>query len=209
MSEAVRRRALEPFFTTRPTGQGNGLGLSQTYGFVRQSGGAMRIERRPGRGTVVEMLLPRAVVARNLPPLDLKADIVAWAVRSTPGLETLLVVEDEPDVLEIAAASLRADGFQVICAPDATHALAALRANPLISLIFTDIVMPGINGVALAEEARRLRPGIPIVFASGYSDEAITGQLPKGAMFLQKPYRIASVTKLIHSALAETQLSEA
>ena len=208
MSEAVRRRALEPFFTTRPTGQGSGLGLSQSYGFVRQSGGAMRIESRPGRGTVVELLLPRAVAARSLPPLDRQPDLAAIA-RSVSSLETLLVVEDEPEVLEIAAASLRANGFTVICAADATQALAALQENPLISLIFTDIVMPGINGVALAEAARRLRPGIPVVFASGYSDETITGQLPEGAMFLQKPYRIASVTKLIHSALAETQLSEA
>lgn len=208
MSEAVRGRALEPFFTTRPTGQGSGLGLSQSYGFVRQSGGAMRIESRPGRGTVVELLLPRAVAARSLPPLDRKPDLAAIA-RSGSSLETLLVVEDEPEVLEIAAASLRADGFAVICAADAAQALAALQANPMISLIFTDIVMPGINGVALAEAARRLRPGIPVVFASGYSNEAITGQLPKGAMFLQKPYRIASVTKLIHSALAATQLSEA
>ena len=208
MSDEVRRRALEPFFTTRPTGQGSGLGLSQAYGFVRQSGGAMRIESRPGHGTVVEMLLPRAAAAHRLPPLDLGPNLAAVA-RSVSSLETLLVVEDEPEVLEITAASLRANGFEVICAPDATYALAALKANPLISLIFTDIVMPGINGVALAEEARRLRPGIPVVFASGYSDETITGQLPKGAMFLQKPYRIASVTKLIHSALSETQLSEA
>ena len=207
MSDVVRRRALEPFFTTRPIGQGTGLGLSQTYGFVRQSGGAMRIESRAGHGTVVEMLLPRALAAQSLPPLDLKPDI-AVAARPMPGLETLLVVEDEPEVLEIAASSLRANGFEVICAPNAALALAALKANPLISLIFTDTVMPGINGAALAEEARRPRPGSPVVFASGYSDETITSQLPKGAMFLQKPYRIASVTKLIHSALAETQLSE-
>ena len=208
MSDEVCRRALEPFFTTRPTGQGSGLGLSQAYGFVRQSGGAMRIESRPGHGTIVEMLLPRAAAAHRLPPLDLGPDLAAVA-RSVSSLETLLVVEDEPEVLEIAAASLRANGFEVICAPDATCALAALKANPLIALIFTDIVMPGINGVALAEEARRLRPGIPVVFASGYSDETISGQLPKGAMFLQKPYRIASVTKLIHTALSEKQLSEA
>jgi PAS domain S-box-containing protein len=212
MSEAVRRQALEPFFTTKPVGQGTGLGLSQTYGFVRQSGGAMRIESRPGRGTTVEMLLPRGAAMHDpqpaLPrPPDARSSKAS--VRSSSGVRTLLVVEDEPEVLEIVASSLRDNGFEVICAPDAAHALAVLRANPLISLIFTDIVMPGINGVALAEEARRLRPGIPVVFASGYSDEAITEQLPKGSIFLQKPYRIASVTKLINIALAETQLSVA
>ena len=213
MSDEVRRRALEPFFTTKPIGQGTGLGLSQTYGFVRQSGGAMRIDSRPGRGTTVAMLLPRAmlpafgVVSHSpVPGLKSGASNLAAAVQS---LETLLVVEDEPEVLEIVGASLRASGYEVICAADATIALAALKTNPLISLIFTDIVMPGINGVALAEEARRLRPGIPVVFASGYSDETITDQLPKGAVFLQKPYRMASVTKLIHTALAEKQLSDA
>ncbi len=205
MSEEVRRRALEPFFTTKPVGKGTGLGLSQTYGFVRQSGGAMRIDSRPGRGTVVEMLLPRAVAMHGVLPLSL-ADGASQA-GARPSLETLLVVEDEPELLEIVSSSLSDSGYEVISAPDATHALAALKANPLISLIFTDIVMPGINGVALAEEARRMRPGIPVVYASGYSDETITEQLPKGAVFLQKPYRIATVTKLIQTALATTQLS--
>lgn len=226
MSDEVCRRALEPFFTTRPIGQGTGLGLSQTYGFVRQSGGAMRIESRPGHGTVVAMLLPRTMLLPAVPgllpaipgllpvaatdiDLPLSLTSVQRPARHASPLETLLVVEDEPEVLEIVGASLRASGYEVICAADATLALDALKTNPLISLIFTDIVMPGINGVALAEEARRMRPGIPVVFASGYSDETITDQLPKGAVFLQKPYRMASVTRLINTALAEKQLSDA
>jgi DNA-binding NtrC family response regulator len=94
----------------------------------------------------------------------------------------------------------------VICASDATLALAALRETPDIALIFTDIVMPGMDGVTLAEAAWGMRPGIPVVFASGYSDETISEQLPKGAMFLQKPYRIASVTRLIQAALVARRL---
>ena len=221
MSEEIRKRALEPFFTTKPIGEGTGLGLSQTYGFVRQSGGTMRIESHPGRGTVVEMLLPRAIAPQNLLPLSLQPQDGA-AADDRPGierskdspsaeqgvasLETLLIVEDEPQVLEIIAASLRMSGYVVICASDATLALAALRESPEIALIFTDIVMPGMDGVALAEAAWRIRPGIPVVFASGYSDEAVREKLPKGAMFLQKPYRIASVTRLIQAALTARRL---
>ena len=208
MSEEVRARALEPFFTTKPLGEGTGLGLSQTYGFVRQSGGAMRIRSRPGVGTIVELLLPRAKCSQAALPHSLqpqRQDPLSRANRDA-AQETLLIVEDEAEVLEIVAASLRADGYAVVGATDGHAALAALRSNPKISLIFTDIVMPGINGVTLAEEARRLRPGIPVVFASGYSDETVSEQLPKGAVFLQKPYRIGSVTKLIGTALAAQRM---
>ncbi len=207
MSEDVRRRALEPFFTTKPLGQGTGLGLSQTYGFVRQSGGTMRIESRPGRGTTVEMLLPRAIVSAV--PIALRAEPQATAPTRPMGRGTLLVVEDEPELLAITAESLRASGYAVICAGDAAAGILALKSDPSISLIFTDIVMPGISGVALAEEAWRLRPGIPVVFASGYSDETVADQLPKDAVFLQKPYRVTRVVKLIQAALNAGQLSAA
>ena len=205
MSEDVCKRALEPFFTTRPIGKGTGLGLSQTYGFVRQSGGAMRIESRPGIGTLVELLLPRALAANPAIPSSLQP-AAAVSAGAHAALETLLVVEDEPELLEVASASLRANGYAVVCAADGYAALAALRSDPRIALIFTDIVMPGINGVTLAEEAQRIRPGIPVLFASGYSDETITEQLPKGAVFLQKPYRIASVSSLIGTALAARRI---
>ena len=205
MSDDVRSRALDPFFTTKPTGQGSGLGLSQTYGFVRQSHGAMRIESVPGRGSTVEILLPRA--ARDSAASF--ADPVPTALVDDPrpaalGRELLLVVEDEPAVLEIAASSLRESGFRVVVAADAQAALSELAANPEVALVFTDIVMPGQTGVALAAEVWKIRPGLPVIFASGYSEEALAHQLPPDACFIKKPYRISAVIAAIRSALAES-----
>jgi PAS domain S-box-containing protein len=208
MSDEIRRRALEPFFTTKEVGRGSGLGLSQTYGFVRQSGGAMRIESTPGRGTTVEMLLPRA----HAMPLE-AGNIIPLANRFPSAGEhsgtTLLVVEDEPAVLDIAASTLRDSGFRVIAASDAAGALAALEATPDIALVFTDIVMPGKSGVALAREIWRVRPGMKVIFASGYSEESLTAQLPVGAWFVKKPYKISAVVTLIQDALNEPGLVQA
>ena len=203
MSEDISARALEPFFTTRPTGRGTGLGLSQTYGFVRQSDGAMRIESAVGRGTTVEILLPRApyaVFEQDIAP------VVALGAQMLPtvtGGDLLLVVEDEAAVLDVAASSLRESGFEVVTAADAEEALRALAAHPEVALVFTDIVMPGRTGVALAGELWKIRPGLPIIFASGYSEETLTRQLPPDARFIKKPYRISAVVASIQGALAE------
>ena len=200
MSDDVCSRALEPFFTTRAVGKGSGLGLSQTYGFVRQSGGAMRIESRIGEGTLVEMLLPLASRAPEISGEARTRQVLG------AGGETLLVVEDEPAVLEIAASSLRESGFAVVGASDAASALALLAATPDVSLVFTDIVMPGQSGVALASEIWKVRPDMKVVFASGYSEETLTRELPLGAKFIKKPYKISAVVALIRACLTEAVL---
>ena len=204
--DGVCSRALDPFFTTKAVGQGSGLGLSQTYGFVRQSGGAMRIESRVGQGTLVEMMLPRADA-----PATREEERPAGGEPPpvVPGGETLLVVEDEPAVLEIATSSLRESGFAVVGAPDAASALAALAATPEVSLVFTDIVMPGQSGVTLAGEIWKLRPDMPVVFASGYSEETLTRELPAGARFIKKPYKISAVVALIRASLTRVAIPEA
>ena len=205
MSEEVRRRALEPFFTTKAVGKGSGLGLSQTYGFVCQSDGAMRIDSRPGRGTSVEILLPRTARAGSV-----SVGAASLGGRTaTNGGETLLVVEDEPAVLEIATSCLRESGFEVISAIDGPSALTALADAPQVALVFTDIVMPGQSGVALAGEIWKMRPGMPVVFASGYSEETIGKQLPFGAKFIKKPYKVSAVTALIRASLIESGMVEA
>ncbi len=198
MSDEVRSRAFEPFFTTRSVGKGSGLGLSQTYGFVHQSGGAMRIESQVGAGTLVEMALPRAPG----PPSSMSDTTPIQSEFRSTG-ETLLVVEDEPAVLEIAAVSLRESGFAVVSASDAASALAALAVTPDVALVFTDIVMPGQSGIALANEIWKIKPGMPVVFASGYSEETLTRELPPGAKFVKKPYKISHVVDLIRASLTQ------
>lgn len=213
MGDNTRRRALEPFFTTRPFGDGTGLGLSQTYGFVSQSGGAMTIASEIGKGTRIELFLPRTSAVPGLAEPAVTPISGADPMRNPksrvafPRQQRILVVEDEPNLLAITAESLRAGGYAVVCAADGTIALDALAADQSIALIFTDIVMPGITGVALAEQALLIRPGIPVIFASGYSEAAIIEQIPKDAPFLKKPYRISQVTSLIQAALPENQLT--
>ncbi len=202
MSEEVRSRALEPFFTTKPVGKGSGLGLSQTYGFVCQSDGAMRIDSAPGRGTVVELLLPRVIEPQAAADGGTAAGVGVRPMPEWSGGRTVLVVEDEAAVLEVTASTLRDSGYAVIGAADAASALRALDAAPHVALVFTDIVMPGQSGVEMAAEMWARRPALPIVFASGYSEASLTRQLPAGAKFIKKPYKISAVIAMIESALA-------
>jgi two-component sensor histidine kinase len=172
MPEEVRQRAFEPFFTTKPVGQGSGLGLSQTYGFARQSGGTVRIESALGEGTSVTIFLPRAIedtVTETRPPAPSQPN------PSSIGALTVLVVEDEDTLREVVVAALTESGYRVIAASSGDAALALMTSangvGPDVDVVFTDIVMPGsLNGVAMALELRRMRPLLPVVFATGYSD---------------------------------------
>jgi PAS domain S-box-containing protein len=168
MEPEILRRAIEPFFTTKEVGRGSGLGLSMVYGFVKQSGGHIDIASVPGKGTVVRIYLPIAQGAVTKPP------IAVLAGRSAPpgewrGKEVILVVEDQSDVRALAATLLQDMGYVVHQAVDGVAALDIVQSGERIDLIFTDVVMPRMGGVALADQARALRPGIRILFTSGHA----------------------------------------
>jgi PAS domain S-box-containing protein len=179
MAAETLERATEPFFTTKGAGRGSGLGLSMVYGFVRQSGGGLRIESAPGSGTRVILYLP---TARDRP----QALPAAAAPHASGRGESVLVVEDDADVRGIACAFLRSAGFRVVAAADAAQALALLDGGEPVDLLFTDLMLgPGMDGHALAREARLRRPQLAVLLASG--DEARAG-IPTGFSLLRKPY---------------------
>lgn len=183
MPEAVRRRALEPFFTTKPTGKGSGLGLAMVYGFVKQSGGDLVIRSHPDDGTRVEMFFPRASETTVFP-------IRRQEAAASGGEEHIMVVEDDPHVRRNVVRQLEALGYRVTQAENAEKALKGMPDD--VSLLLTDIVMPGkLNGHDLAAEASKTRPDLRILFTSGYSEDTLLkeGRIPPNVQLLSKPYR--------------------
>ncbi|QFU15869.1 hybrid sensor histidine kinase/response regulator [Microvirga thermotolerans] len=178
-------RAFEPFFTTKEVGKGTGLGLSMVYGFVKQSGGHIEIDTALGKGTTVVMLLP----AQESDEERQEETTDEREIRETAG--TVLIVEDEPEVLEIASEIFDSLGYEVLTATDAIAALDVLKGDAHIDVLFSDVVMPrGMSGLELAKETRRLRPDVKILLASGYPVSTLPTQgLPEGASFISKPYR--------------------
>lgn len=186
MTHDTIARAFEPFFTTKEAGKGSGLGLSMVFGFVKQSGGHVRIYSEPGEGTAVKLYFPRAA----LPATETRPKPAAR--HAVGGTETILVVEDEALVRDHVVAQLRALGYRVLAAKDGPDALALLAEGGAVDLLFTDVVMPGgMGGRALAERASLLRPGLKVLFTSGYTENSIMhqGRLPPGVDLLNKPYR--------------------
>ena len=188
-------RVFEPFFTTKPEGQGTGLGLSMVYGFVKQSGGHVKIYSEPGHGTTVRIYLPRARQQE-----DVETPIAAGP--ATGGTETVLVVEDDADVRSTVVDMLLELGYRVLQARDAQGALAIVESGIPIDLIFTDVVMPGsLRSPELARKARQRLPNVAVLFTSGYTENAIVhgGRLDEGTDLLSKPYsRDALARKLRH-----------
>jgi CheY-like chemotaxis protein len=188
MSDEVKEHAFEPFFTTKGVGAGTGLGLSMVYGFVKQSGGHIQLYSEAGHGTTIRIYLPWVKIdASAVTQSQAKAE-----KRDTlpGGAERVLVVEDDPRVRRVAVARLIATGYEVVEAGDAHAALDLLRNNPDISLLFTDIVMPGgMTGDELAKEARILRPDLKILFTSGYTEPTLGGrEFVVSGSWLKKPY---------------------
>jgi PAS domain S-box-containing protein len=191
MTAETKARAIEPFFTTKAPGKGSGLGLSQVYGFVRQSNGQIEVDSAIGSGTTVRIFLPK--LAGN----DTAAE---GSVEPIPRAGTVLITEDDPDVLAIAVETLRALGYEVYSAANASEALTILRRGIPIDVLFSDIVMPGgMNGIELAREARRLRPGIRVLLSSGYSRLGI--QPEDGMKFIPKPYQMPELARQLEAMI--------
>ncbi len=184
MDEATAAQVFEPFFTTKGVGKGTGLGLSQVYGFAQSAGGFVEIQSAPSKGTTILLYLPRSLAspASEAAPAPALAD---------GGRQVILVVEDDTDVMNAAAESLRDFGFQVLTARDGDEALQMLQGGDGIDLLFSDIAMPGkLNGVQLAREAARIRPGIKVLLTSGYAGPLLEGHgLTGDQPILGKPYR--------------------
>jgi signal transduction histidine kinase/DNA-binding response OmpR family regulator len=180
MAADMLERVFEPFFTTKEVGKGSGLGLSQVYGFVRQSGGHVSLESTPGEGSRFRLYLaPSADVAAPTP-----APAPAMAV--VGGAEKILAVEDDPAVLGLTVEMLKGLGYTVVTAPNAAKAMKVLRAHPDVDLIFSDMVMPGgVSGLQLARQARKLRPDVHVLLTSGFVGEpGCTNEFP----LINKPY---------------------
>ena len=192
MPTDVAERAFEPFFTTKPLGHGTGLGLSQVYGFVRQSGGVVRLESAPGRGTAVRVCLPQH------PRADLVEDAGAAPapVEAGPG-QAVLLVDDEDVAREAAAERLRDLGYRVLEAADGPAALHLLDGGARVDMLVTDVGLPnGMNGRQVAEAVRERRPGIPLLFITGYAGT----DLPLGSEVIDKPFDLDTLARRVQAA---------
>jgi CheY-like chemotaxis protein len=185
MTEEVRRNIFEPFFTTKELGKGTGLGLATVYGIVRQSGGWIEVESEPGRGSAFRIYLRRldaGVAAEEAKPA---------AANASRGDETVLIVEDQPAVRGLAKAILERHGYHVLEAANGAEAQAAFAGHGgRIDLLLTDVVMPGMDGRALSEQLRKLRPNLRVILMSGYAEDVIAhrGAPESGSAYIQKPF---------------------
>jgi two-component system NtrC family sensor kinase len=203
MSREVRERAFEPFFTTKPTGMGTGLGLSMVYGFIKQSNGHIKIYSEPGEGTTIKLYFPRIGEQRGLPDWS-DERTSARPAPSPRGSEAILLVEDDEEVRKFAVETLREQGYTIHAAPDAASALQLLEAESGISMLFTDVVLPGgMNGRQLADEARRRRPKLKVLYATGYTRNAIIhqGRLDAEVELLTKPFTAEALTRKVRQIL--------
>jgi len=197
MSKEVLAHAFEPFFTTKDVGKGTGLGLSMVYGFVKQTGGHIKIYSEVGEGTSVKLYLPRS----SLPLADMTR--AATALPRGRG-ETILAVEDDDMVRDHVAAELKALGYNVLTAHSGADALQVLRSDTKIDLLFSDVVMPGgMSGPQLAEQALHLRPALRVLYTSGYTENTVIhqGRVDPGVQLLNKPYRRQELAAKLRAAL--------
>lgn len=203
MSDAVKARVFEPFFTTKDIGKGSGLGLAQVYGFAKQSGGRVTIDSVEGQGTTINLVLPRSRQAEAEQHTGARE-----ARASAPGPdESILLVEDDPEVAMLVEDMLHSIGYEVIRATSAKAALGALANGRRIDLVFSDVMMPGgTNGIELAREVRRRRADLPVLLTSGFAESALREAADLGIPVLRKPYGIeelrVAVREQLRSAVA-------
>ncbi len=197
---AILERVFDPFFTTKPKGKGTGLGLSMVYGFTKQSGGNVKIYSEQGVGTVVKLYLPHADSSQRTP------SAATEAVLDPRGKECILLVEDDEMVRQHAARLLAELGYHVLVAADGLQALEIARGGAAFDLLFTDVMMPGgWNGPQLAAEMEKLRPGVPVLFTSGYTENAIVhyGRVDAGVNLLHKPYTRRRLAEKVRQTLRD------
>ncbi|WP_424140569.1 response regulator [Roseomonas chloroacetimidivorans] len=200
MPPEVLARAFEPFFTTKEVGKGTGLGLAMVFGFAKQSGGHVKVYSEPGEGTTVRLYLPRAI------GVELPGKQRPGAPIELPrGSATVLVVEDEPAVREVAATILRDLGYRVLEAADGAEALRVFGENGAkVDLLLSDVILPGgMKGHELARKLNEVRPGLPVLFMSGYTENAIVhhGRLDDGVHFIGKPFEREQLARKVARAL--------
>jgi len=199
MTPEVIERVFEPFYTTKPIGQGTGLGLSMIYGFARQSGGQVRIYSELGRGTTMCVYLPR-----HLGDAEMDEDLAAQAAATPAGDGTILVVDDEATIRHLIDEVLDEVGYTVIGAADGAAGLKVLQSGARIELLITDVGLPnGMNGRQLADAARELRPDLNILFITGYAESAAVGNgyLEPGMELLTKPFSLDDLTRKVSEML--------
>jgi CheY-like chemotaxis protein len=198
MSKDVRARVFEPFFTTKEQGKGTGLGLATSYGIVKQSGGHFTVYSELGLGTTMKIYLP-SVVSR------ISYELPTQVAPLPRGSETILLVEDEVAVRDLAAKVLALQGYRVLSAGDGEEALRIAAAEPDIGLLLTDVVMPRMGGRELAERIVGIRPDLRILFATGYTDDAILQHKlsEHGVRVIQKPYTRDSLARKVRQVLDE------
>ncbi len=204
MEPATVQRIFEPFFTTKEQGRGTGLGLATVYGIVRQSGGGIGVESSPGKGTKFEVYLPN-VAEREVVTADVDTPVPAQGAPLPPqGKETVLLVEDEESLRELTERILRSLGYEVLVAGSGGEALELMnQKHAPVALLLSDVVMPGMSGPQLAEVLEQLHPGLPVLYMSGYTEDAILhhGVLKKGTQLINKPFSPVALAQAIRGVL--------
>jgi signal transduction histidine kinase/ActR/RegA family two-component response regulator len=201
MNAEVASRVFDPFFTTKPVGKGTGLGLSQVYGFVKQSSGHIKIYSEPGAGTAVKIYLPRLLGDAK----GLLARTASEPMQTGDRSEIIIVVEDDPLMRRLTTETLHELGYTVFDSENATGALEILDRVADVKLLFTDVVMPDINGKKLADEALRRRPDLKVLFTTGYTANAVVhgGVLDPGVHLIVKPFTIDQLAAKVRAVLDE------
>jgi CheY-like chemotaxis protein len=207
MTEEVKARLFEAFFTTKPKGKGTGLGLATCQTIVQQSGGFIDVYSKVGKGTTFKIYFPR---------VEQPLDVMASPIQTGPlprGTETLLVVEDDHSVRGLASTILQAQGYTVLHASNGEEGLrvAGEHTGEPLRLVITDVVMPEMGGKVMAEWLKTIYPHLKILFTSGYTDDAIAqhGALEPGVAFLPKPYTPAALTRRVREMLDATDMADA
>jgi two-component system cell cycle sensor histidine kinase/response regulator CckA len=206
MTPEVVEKIFEPFFTTKEVGKGTGLGLSTVFGIVKQSGGYIDVDSKPGEGTTFRIYLPRHIPAAQEMPEEVKPETAKKPAADMTGQGTILLVEDEDPVRAVNARALSARGYTVLEAASGVEAMEIIqeRGAP-VDLVVSDVVMPEMDGPTLLGELRKLYPDLKVIFVSGYAEEAFRKNLPEGEdfNFLPKPFSLRQLVETVKQVIGQ------